>query len=64
MQSLNRKQVVDGVAANYRHIIVDECQHISAVSFEQVLGQVKARYITGLTATPRRKDDHHPIIVM
>jgi len=37
---------------------------LSAVSFEQVLRQVKARYITGLTATPQRKDGHHPIIVM
>ena len=34
------------------------------MSFEQVLRQVKARYITGLTATPQRKDGHHPIIVM
>lgn len=43
---------------------MDECHHLSAVSFEQVLRQVKARYVTGLTATPQRKDGHHPIIVM
>jgi len=64
IQSLNRKQVVDDIVANYGHIIVDECHHLSAVSFEQVLRQVKARFITGLTATPQRKDGHHPIIVM
>jgi superfamily II DNA or RNA helicase len=64
IQSLNRKQVVDDVVANYGHVIVDECHHISAVSFEQVLRQVKARYLTGLTATPQRKDGHHPIIAM
>jgi superfamily II DNA or RNA helicase len=64
IQSLNRKQVVDDVVANYGHVVVDECHHLSAVSFEQVLRQVKARYITGLTATPQRKDGHHPIIVM
>ena len=64
IQSLNRKQVVDDMVANYGQVIVDECHHISAVSFEQVLRQVKARYITGLTATPQRKDGHHPIIVM
>jgi superfamily II DNA or RNA helicase len=64
IQSLNRKQVVDDVVANYGQVIVDECHHLSAVSFEQVLRQVKARYITGLTATPQRKDGHHPIIVM
>ena len=64
IQSLNRKQVVNDLVANYGHVIVDECHHLSAVSFEQVLRQVKARYITGLTATPQRKDGHHPIIVM
>ena len=64
IQSLNRKQVVDDLVANYGHVIVDECHHLSAVSFEQVLRQVKARYVTGLTATPQRKDGHHPIIVM
>jgi superfamily II DNA or RNA helicase len=64
IQSLNRKQVVNDMVANYGQIIVDECHHLSAVSFEQVLRQVKARYVTGLTATPQRKDGHHPIIVM
>lgn len=64
IQSLNRKQVVDDLVANYGHVIVDECHHLSAVSFEQVLRQVKARHVTGLTATPQRKDGHHPIIVM
>ena len=64
IQSLNRKQVVDDVVANYGHVIVDECHHLSAVSFEQVLRQAKGRFITGLTATPQRKDGHHPIIVM
>jgi len=64
IQSLNQKHVVDDLVANYGHVIVDECHHLSAVSFEQVLRQVKARYVTGLTATPQRKDGHHPIIVM
>ena len=64
IQSLNRQQVVDDLVANYGHVIVDECHHLSAVSFEQVLRQVKARFVTGLTATPQRKDGHHPIIVM
>lgn len=64
IQSLNRKQVVDDLVANYGHVVVDECHHLSAVSFEQVLRQVKARYVTGLTATPQRKDGHHPIILM
>jgi hypothetical protein len=42
------------------HVIVDECHHVPAASFERVLGGVKARFITGLTATPRRRDGLHP----
>jgi len=64
MQSLNRKGEVKDTVAEYGQIIVDECHHIPAFSFEQVLKQVKAKYVVGLTATPIRKDGHHPIIVM
>ena len=49
---------------NYGMVIVDECHHVSSVSFEQVLKNVKARYVYGLTATPIRKDGHQPIIFM
>lgn len=64
IQSLCRKGVVDDIVAKYGHLIVDECHHISAPSFEQVARRCKARYITGLSATVVRKDGHHPIIVM
>jgi superfamily II DNA or RNA helicase len=45
-------------------VIVDECHHVPAVSFERVLGEVRARYIVGLTATPQRRDGQHPITEM
>jgi len=64
IQSLVRKESVDNLVANYGHVIVDECHHLPAVSFERVLTEVKARFITGLTATPQRRDGHHPIIEM
>ena len=64
IQSLNHKGVVKDIVAEYGQVIVDECHHVSAFSFEQVLKQVKAKYIVGLTATPVRKDGHHPIIIM
>jgi len=64
LQSLNRQGTVADLIAEYGHIILDECHHGSAVSFEQVLRQARARFITGLTATPTRKDGHHPIIFM
>ncbi len=64
IQSLQRKGEVQNFVTDYGHVIIDECHHISAFSFEQVLKQVKARYILGLTATPIRRDGHHPIIIM
>jgi superfamily II DNA or RNA helicase len=48
----------------YGQVIVDECHHVSAFTFERELRKVKARYVVGLTATPVRKDGHHPIILM
>lgn len=64
IQSMVRKDKVDDVVANYGHVIVDECHHLPAVSFERVLDEVRACFITGLTATPQRRDGHHPIIEM
>lgn len=64
LQSLHRKAEVKDFVAEYGQVIVDECHHISAFTFEQVMKQVKARYVVGLTATPTRKDGHHPIIYM
>lgn len=64
LQTLFRKGEVKDLVANYGHVIVDECHHLAAFSFEQVMKQVKARYVLGLTATPTRKDGHHPIIIM
>ena len=64
IQSLERKGIVDDRIADYGFVIVDECHHISAVSFERVLMQARAKYILGLTATPYRRDGHQPIIHM
>lgn len=64
IQSLVKKGVVDDRVADYGHLIVDECHHLSAHSFEQVARQAKARFVLGLSATVARKDGHHPIIFM
>jgi superfamily II DNA or RNA helicase len=48
----------------YGHVVVDECHHVAAASFERVLSRVPARYVLGLTATPKRRDGHHPIMHM
>nr|WP_319495302.1 DEAD/DEAH box helicase family protein [uncultured Desulfobacter sp.] len=62
MQSLNNKGDVKDVVKNYGMILVDECHHVPAVTFEQILKKATAKYIYGLTATPARPDGHHPII--
>lgn len=62
--SLHRDQEVKDFVAEYGHVIVDECHHLSAFTFERVMRQVKARFVIGLTATPTRKDGHHPIVYM
>ena len=64
IQSLMRKNVVDDCVANYGQLIVDECHHVSAVSFEAIARATPAKYVLGLTATATRKDGHHPIIFM
>ena len=64
IQSLVRGGVVDDCVAQYGHLIVDECHHISARSFEEVVRRAKARYVLGLSATVARKDGHHPVVFM
>ncbi|MDE0242780.1 MAG: DEAD/DEAH box helicase family protein [bacterium] len=64
IQSLVRNGEVDDVVAEYGHLVVDECHHLSAVSFEMVARRAKARYVLGLSATITRKDGHHPIVFM
>lgn len=64
IQSLVREGRVDDIVESYGHVIVDECHHVPAFSFERVLAEIKARYIVGLTATPTRRDGHQPILEM
>ncbi|MGO8928405.1 MAG: TOTE conflict system archaeo-eukaryotic primase domain-containing protein, partial [Limisphaerales bacterium] len=64
MQSLVRKGVVHDCVGSYGHLVVDECHHLPAHSFELVARRAKARYVTGLSASITRKDGHQPIIFM
>jgi len=64
IQSLVRGSKVADLVAGYGQVIVDECHHVPAVSFERVLSEVKARYLVGLTATPQRRDGQYPITEM
>lgn len=64
IQSLVRKNEVDDIVAGYGHLVVDECHHLSAVSFEAVARRAKAKFVLGLSATVTRQDGHHPIVFM
>ena len=64
MQSCISEGEVKPFVKNYGMVIADECHHVSAVNFEQILKAINARYVYGLTATPIRKDGHQPIIFM
>ncbi|MFZ2938612.1 MAG: DEAD/DEAH box helicase family protein [Candidatus Omnitrophota bacterium] len=64
IQSLGDKGSVDDRVADYGFVVVDECHHIGAVSFERVMMEVKAKFVLGLTATPYRRDGQQPIIHM
>lgn len=64
MQSLSSGGEVKEWIKYYGMVIVDECHHVPAFSFEQILKNVYAKYVYGLTATPARQDGHHPIIFM
>lgn len=63
-QSVIQKGDVKDIVEDYGHVIVDECHHVSAFTFEQVLRKARARFVLGLTATPYRRDGHQPIILM
>lgn len=64
MQSLARLGEESTLTQGYGQIIVDECHHVSAVSFEAILRAATARYVLGLTATPIRRDGLQPILTM
>ena len=63
-QSLFKKDNIEEIVKNYGLVMVDECHHVAAFSFEKVLKAIRSKYVYGLTATPTRKDGWHKIIYM
>ncbi len=64
VQTLARSDDLHDLVRAYGHVVIDECHHVPAVQVERVLSAIPARYVTGLTATPYRRDGHQPIITM
>lgn len=63
-QSVITEHQVKDIVKDYGMVIVDECHHVAAASFQQVMDEVNAKYIYGLSATPVRQDGKHPIVFM
>ena len=64
LQSLARRDDLPELFARYPHLVVDECHHIPAQSFERVVRAAPARFVLGLTATPYRRDGLEGMIAM
>lgn len=64
IQSLYHKGRCSPLLSEYGQVIVDECHHIPARSFERVMQSFRGKYVLGLSATVARKDGHDPIIFM
>ena len=62
--TLARAEFPDALLAKYGHVIIDECHHVPAASFEAAMKRCAARYILGLTATPNRKDGLQKILFL
>jgi superfamily II DNA or RNA helicase len=60
--TLARSECPEPLLAKYGHVIIDECHHVPAASFEAAMKRCTARYILGLTATPNRKDGLQKIL--
>lgn len=68
IQSAASRGLVDRFGAeHFRHVVVDECHHVPAKSYQEVIPRLRPDVLVGLTATPERTDgksllpdfDHH-----
>ena len=54
--SLGKGDDINPIIEQYGMVIMDECHHGAAQTVEDVIGLAKAKYVYGLTATPKRED--------
>lgn len=64
MQSLVRQDDWKDFQDRFGTIIVDECHHIPAKTFREVISRLDARFCYGLTATPKRKHNDEKLIYL
>ena len=64
VQSLARRDDIAELTAPYGMVIVDECHHVPAVTFERAVREIPVRRWIGLTATPYRRDGLQAMMAM
>ena len=64
IKTLWNKGELNEITKNYGMIIIDECHHLAAFTYEQAVNSINSKYVYGFTATPNREDGHSPIVKM
>lgn len=64
ISSLGKRDEINQFVKNYGMVIMDECHHAGAQTSIDVLNEVNAKYVYGLTATPKRDDGQEKKIFM
>jgi len=60
VQSIRSRKLLDRYPdSHWQVVVVDECHHIAARSFDEVVSRVEPKYLLGLTATPERGDNNN-----
>ena len=62
--SLGKEDDINPMVRDYGMIIVDECHHAAATTFENVLRASAAKYVYGMTATVKRGDKQERKLLM
>lgn len=64
ISSLGKKGNINELVKNYGMVIMDECHHAASQTAWEVLNEISAKYVYGLTATPKRDDGQEQKIFM
>jgi superfamily II DNA or RNA helicase len=64
IQSLKAVDDLEAFFSGYGLVVVDECHHLPAFSFESAIRRAPVRHFLGLTATPYRRDGLQEIVTM
>lgn len=64
VQSLARRDDIAELTTGYGMVVVDECHHVPAVTFERAVREIAVRRWVGLTATPYRRDGLQAMMAM